>query len=664
MIPLPFFRSLYIAFGIGAVLAVSGNDFQSSKSSIKHLPLEELEQRRADIENELSDLAHYSLRSGVGAIGYRSKDHDHSHSLEWIRIDLGQQATIDEIILVPTIWRDTELGFISDGFPVEFKILAGRNDDQAGHIIATFTKDDQVLPRIAPLVIPFDQVEASWIRIEASLLSPRAYDGRFSLQFAEVMVFNETENLALGAKVETSSEYRVGAGAWNPEHLVSGFLPYLMDSAEGEQSLPFVSATFEGSRPFILIDLGKPYTLTQLNFHTVDQSDTVPQAFQGDYGIPKSLTIEGANSRDFSDSKLLLEYKQSGILEIAPIIMKRLKPVECRFVRLSPHELYHFEGTDADGSPLVGPRIGFAEIELFEGDQNVAQGKRVESNFVPGSSVRLLSALTDGQNLYGKILPLQQWMHELARRHELEFERPLIESELEQRYEIQKARLRILSWIVAALLVVAVFVYLINRFLRQRAIFDIRNRIAADLHDELGANLHAVTLLGELASKAKDDPEKVQGLIERIRSLTQRTSKAVKYCTNILETPGLYEDFEDAMVRNADRLLADLDHKLIFEAKDTISRLKASKRIDLFLFYKECLINIIRHSGATKAETRLKTEGKDLHLQVSDNGCGFPDSAKANVPAALKRRAKMLGGKVMINSPQNGGAQIHLFMHI
>jgi hypothetical protein len=32
-----------------------------------------------------------------------------------------------------------------------------------------------------------------------------------------------------------------------------------------------------------------------------------------------------------------------------------------------------------------------------------------------------------------------------------------------------------------------------------------------------------------------------------MRALVLRTNQAVKYCNNILETPGLYEDIEDAM---------------------------------------------------------------------------------------------------------------------
>jgi signal transduction histidine kinase len=637
---------------------------KSLKEQIGGLSLKQLEQRRTEIIEELSILARYSMRSGVGSIGYRSMPHETPYNTEWFQIQLEEESTMDEIVLIPAIWRDAKVGFVSDGFPIEFKLIAGNQSDQPGVVVASFTKDDKYLPRIAPLVIPIDHVQASWVRLEATQLSPRAYDGRYILQMSEILIVSGDQNLALMGKVTASSEQRAGSGAWHKNNLTKGFLPYLMDAAEGPSSLAYVSEEDVGDTPTITFDLDAAFPVDEIYLHGVEQGDTVPQAYAGDFGVPRWLQILGATQADFADQKILLDIKVSGSLDTAPLLMLPLKANTSRYIRLVGREPYKLEAFNIEGIPIASNRIGFAEIEIFSKGKNLSHGKIPVTNFKTESVNRSISALTDGLNLYGKILPLREWVHQLARRHELETEKPLVDEELERRYDRQANLLRLFSWAIAGLITAGVILYLVDRYLRQRAIFDLRNRIAADLHDELGANLHAVSLLGELASKSKDDPEKMNGLIERMRALVQRTSKAVKYCTNILETPGLYEDFEDAMKRNTDRLLADLDHQLIFEAKDTITKMRPGKRIDLFLFYKECLINIIQHSGSTHAETRLITEGKNLHLQVTDNGRGFSESQKNNVPLSLRRRAKLLGGKVTIASPQSEGAQIHLFMKI
>ena len=287
--------------------------------------------------------------------------------------------------------------------------------------------------------------------------------------------------------------------------------------------------------------------------------------------------------------------------------MKRLIPAPSRYIRLTAVDPYSFEWIGESGEKRTRSRMGFAEIELFSSGENVALGKTPISMLGPDLPARSVSALTDGNNLYGKILPLREWMRQLSLRHELELERPIVEAELNRRYERQKANLRILSWIIAVLVAGTIILFLVDRFPRQRAIFRTKERIAADLRDELGANLHAIALLGDLVQAAKDSPEKVSKHLERIRSLIRRTSEAAKNCTNMLDTPGLHKDIIGDMKRSAGRITTDLDHDLKFENEELIERIKPIKRIDLFLFYNECLVNIIRHSHhfANAAEVKL-----------------------------------------------------------
>lgn len=634
------------------------------RREIQSLSLNELKEREAQINEELAGLARLSLRSDVGVIGFRSKDWDTPHHREWIHIELEQEVIIDEIVLVPTIWKASEHGYKADGFPQSFRILAGNSKDKEGRPVVAFGPDDPVLPGVAPFSLPVDQERGSWIRLEASELTPRGFDGRYILQLAEIMVFQGNENVALGKPVTSSSFWKQGRGTWSPEAVADGFLPYLMDAAEGGQSVAAVSQTGIGEFATVSIDLGAPYLLNQINLHTVEQSDTVPQSYAGDFGFPKQLIVEGANLPDFSGKKTLLDFRQRTDFEIGPIITRRLNPMQCRYVRLTAKKLYLYAGYDDAGEEVTGTRFGLAEVELLSGNTNVALNKPVQTSFEISGDNRSIEALTDGHNLYGTILPLRTWMSQLSKRHELEIVKPLVVAELNRRYEVQKRNLNRLSWGFAILAAVSIMLFLWNRSLKQRAIFQTRQRIAADLHDELGANLHAISMLGELAAKATKDPDKLKALLERMRALLMRTNKAVKYCTNILETPGLYEDFEAAMKRNADRLLADLEHELKFEAADIITKMRPGRRIGLFLFYKECLINIIRHSGSTHAETRVTTEGRNLHLQVYDNGRGFPESLHNRVPKSLKRRAKLLGGKVSVYCPPAGGAKINLSMKV
>jgi signal transduction histidine kinase len=106
----------------------------------------------------------------------------------------------------------------------------------------------------------------------------------------------------------------------------------------------------------------------------------------------------------------------------------------------------------------------------------------------------------------------------------------------------------------------------------------------------------------------------------------------------------------------SDRILADLEHQIEFEGQDKLRQLSPRKRIDLLLFYQESLINIIRHSGATRVHTRLATADGEIILTVTDNGRGL----EGQVPASLKRRARLLGAEVDAGPSAPNGARIVL----
>ena len=617
----------------------------------KDLSLSELEQRLETIDTRLSQLARSTLRSGIGPIGYRSYVTTDATKPTWIEIDLPASVPIDEVVLVPAIWRDSQTDFRSDAFPKAFRIL-----NEKGDVLADVQTSDKDLPRTAPLIVPTFGKSAAKIRIESEQLSPRAFDGRFLMQFSEVLVFSGAQNVALRRPVTSSRTWPYDNEEWQPRFLTDGSLPYLMHAAEGEQSVAYLSpvSTPHSVLPAPTIDLQQSVPISSIHLHLIDQSDTVPQGSPDGVGMPRELLIEGANQADFSDAQALLEVEIKSNYDLCPILMWNFPESRCRYIRLTalaPY-LFHYRGQDL-------PRIGFAEIEVLSKGRNVAAGKPVHIDERLFDQYRPLTSLTDGRNLCGDILPMREWLKQLAERHDLETERPLVVAELKRHYKRQKSTVRLMSWLFGLAAAGIIIAVLIERNIRQRAIFRTRERIAADLHDELGANLHAIGMLGDLVEKSQKSPERLAKLIQRMRSITDRTGKAARYCVNMLEDKQRYVDIALNMRRTADRLTADLEHELSFEGESLLTQLSARKRIDLFLFYKECLANIIRHSGATHVTTRLSIKPKQLELSITDNGSGL----NGDIPPSLKRRARLLRGAVSTAPHAPSGTHITLLLH-
>lgn len=614
------------------------------------LPLPQLEQRLSDIDSQLGQLARYTPRGGFGNIGYRSAEFngpDHKTSL---RIDLAEAMPVDQIMLVPTIIRDPATGFRPDGFPQSLRIL-----DEHGTILAERHFIDEHLHRIAPHIIQLDGNTVSSLIIEATRLSQRAFDGKYTFQLAELLAFNGAENVALHRPVKASTFPRHTVTTWGSDYITDGSLPYLMNSARGTPSRAYLSPRKDATDGILAltIDLQKAYSLDQLNLHSVDQSDTVPQSAADGVGMPRHLLVEGANQPDFSDAQPLLETRCDSPFEADPIMMWPLSGVHYRYIRLTALEpyLHPFE----DG-PF--PRIGFAEIEIFSSDQNVANGKLFA---VPGEQIdnrRPADTLTDQSNIFGQILPMRQWLEELALRHELETERPFVSAELTKRYARQKKNLRRMIWLATFLTGVIGFTILFDRMLRMRKLAQLKERFAADLHDELGANLHTIGLLSQLARKKMEaSPEDASRMLQRIDNTTKRTSIAVRNVTELQVANGLYSNLENDMQQSAQRILINIAHKLSIEGAEHLPRLRPRTQIDLFLFHKECLINISRHAKATQASSHLQADGHQVTLRVTDNGHGLTES---EVPSSLKRRAKLLGAKTSVTTAPESGSSITL----
>lgn len=618
----------------------------------ERLSTTQLEQHLAAIDSHLNQLARFNPRSGTGSIGYRSAEHSDANQLEWVQVELQQPTPIDQIVLVPAIWRDTENGFQADGFPAAFRIVAGTESNPAGTVIASFNETDQLLPRIAPLVVPCSTT-ASWVRIEATKLSERKFDGQFNLELAELLIFSGEENVAINRPITLPAQDQDFESpillARKKEFLVDGFVPYQMDTGQGDKSVALFNGAPLNTEPSIIIDLSAVVPLSRIHLHTVEQSDTAPQSTTSGYGLPEHFIVEGAQQDDFSDAVRLMEYHKTSIYDVGPILVHAFPETFCRYVRLTVLEPYLLHGDQTTRA-----KVGFAEIELFSLGENVALRKPVSTQFL--SKNRPSSLLTDGSNFYGRILTTREWMAQLARRHELEMERPLIATELNQRYTQQKTNLRRMIWLATLLLVGIGFTILINRSLRERAIHRTREQIAADLHDELGANLHAIGLLSDYVRREKDNPQLLDTLMQRMRSLTERTAAAAKYCTNMLEAEGLYDDLADDMRRTATRITADHQHELSFEDEARLQNISPRKRIGLFLFYKECLTNIIRHAEATHITTHLIAGDSLLTLTITDNGHGL----NGEIPASLKRRARLLKAKLTTENLTNGGTRITL----
>lgn len=644
-----------LAQGLSALVGGGGWLPRCAGEEVQPTQVVSLESQLQDIDRRLKSLARFSLRNEVGAIGHRSVTHDRPQAREWAQVTLDRESTIDEIVLVPTLWRDTDQGFRADGFPVEFEVLAGTSEDEGGTSIRRFSASDALLPRMAPVIIPCQSLRAQWVRVEATVLSPRGFDGKYVFQLSEIMIFRDSENIALGQRVQTSSQGWVAGGARSDRFLVDGDLPYLMNSGAGQQSLPFIGVGTAERVSTLTIDLQEEYPIDRIQLYGIDLSDTAPRSTAADFGVPRLLSVEGARQADFADACQLFQTASNTLFEVAPIKVHRFDAETCRYVRFRALQPYVVENAGK-----FNTRLGFAELEVFSEGRNVSAGRDVSAQHLQVSPKRPIASLTDQRNLYGALLPIREWLGQLAQRHDLETSRPLVIAELNTRFAQQQFLVMLLKWVAVVLILAVAVTFVVSDRMRRQKIADLRKRFAADLHDEIGANLHSIGLLSDLALQGDADPAELTSLHDRIRAIIGRSTASIRYWADLETNQQFCTDLVAEMRRATKRIVAHLSHDVAVHGEEHLARLNSQTNMDVLLFYKECLINVARHAEASGLQTTLHGTATQLRLSVIDNGLGLTESEETGLPSSLLRRAQLMGGVVTSTPPHGGGTGICL----
>ena len=178
-------------------------------------------------------------------------------------------------------------------------------------------------------------------------------------------------------------------------------------------------------------------------------------------------------------------------------------------------------------------------------------------------------------------------------------------------------------FLLGCLLLLGAMVYSLVRYRLGRLLEmeRMRTRIAGDLHDEVGSMLSGLAMQAEIMelNQEKSDPAR----LHRISEISRLTlSKMRDVVWSIDSRRDKVKDLLDRMRENAEEMLTPRDIIFRFELGDLPmeKKLPVDERQHLFLFYKEGITNIAKHSNATDVIIRFGQFGDQFELSIHDNG--------------------------------------------
>jgi signal transduction histidine kinase len=627
--------------------------------------LKGIEKELSELAPQIANLPSIPIADQGGTGGFASihsaavptRDSRFSAEIRW-----PASAKVDLVALVPTRrynaqGLDPQYG-LPDSFTVE---LIGQDGGKVLLVAKERGVEKNPMRRGHPFVYQVSPpVEAAGIRISADLLKPDLEsEDAFVHAWAEVFVFEGERNVARGGEVRSLSGSALSAPwHWNNAFLVDGQTPLgLPEKPAGQtRNVGWISEGRQNANEAmsLIVDLGTPEMVDTVRLLPAKKpTSDLPSGF----GFPRKLVVSVSDSDEPGKWTVVAERDMPNPGH-NPVDIP-FTETRARFVKVEATKLWKaFE--------IYPAFFALSEVEVLSDFKNLAVGKKVSSsggmmNLIgQGGRSWTLAALSDGCGPDGLLVSVREWLGLLDQRLRLETRRHVLDAEaknlLSDWRRTRLSGLTILGLIGAILIIVLPIRYRIHA---KRELTKVRERIAGDLHDEVGSNLGSIQMFADLA-EGRSNPS---AELKRIQRIAAETVSAVRDIVWLLRPQGDHRIGTVEHLRETSSIMLEAlqwnfsanEKAWEFELPDEATR-------HLFLYFREALHNISRHAKSSKVDIRVETRADRFQLVIADDGVGIDPERlmrKATL-RALRQRVQALDANLQVDTAPGEGTRLTL----
>jgi len=223
----------------------------------------------------------------------------------------------------------------------------------------------------------------------------------------------------------------------------------------------------------------------------------------------------------------------------------------------------------------------------------------------------------------------------------------------------QTAWFRILVGLAVAAALYSFYRYRIGQILLLQRI---RNKIATDLHDDIGSTLNSISVFSEVAKKDSNKRE------HALQMIGESARKIVDSMSDIVWSINPENDSLDKIIFR----MRSLSYNLLrakkiecsFSADENLSGIKLPMEIrrNFYLIFKEALNNLVKYSQAAHASILISREHGSITCIIRDDGVGFDSTQEyaGNGLGNMRKRAEEIGAALSIESSIGKGTSVEL----
>ncbi len=575
-------------------------------------------------------------------------------------------AQVDMVALVPARRYDARGLDAQYGMPDDFTVELINAD---GAVVGLLAHERNAGPNPVRKGHPFVyQIEpplaAAGLRIAAGKLRLDSEgEGNYVHAWAEAFVFEGERVISHGAATRSlGGTAPASPWHWKPEFLVDGQTPLgLPELPEDEhRNVGWLSngRTNANDAVSLVVDLGAPVPMDAVRLLPARKpTSDLPSGF----GFPKKLTIAVSDTGDAGEAgqwRVVCKREMQNPGH-NPVLLP-IEAVTGRYVRFDALELWKA----FDDYPAF---FALSEVEVLSAGKNLALGKASRSpdgmpNIIgPDGRYWSTTALNDGYGPDGRLVSTRTWLIELdkrllleTRRHELQTMAGIIVRE----WRNTALSVFVVLGLAGAFAIIALPIR--YRVHSRQELMKVRERIAGDLHDEVGSNLGSIQMFADLAEGRSGPSED----LKRIQRIASETVSAVRDIVWLLRPEGDHRIGAIEHLRETSSIMLET-LKWQFHANEPSWQVEFPEEANrhLFLFFREALHNILRHAKAQNVDVRVDSSDREFVLAITDDGVGIEPERLAH-PAtlrALRQRAEALGATLQIATrPEQAGTRLEL----